>query len=657
MKRPITAEDLYRLAWVGDAAPSPDAASIAYVSRTVNEDRSGYRSQIHVVRADGSADRTFTAGEQDSSPSWSPDGKRIAFIRKRGDRQQVWAVPADGGEAFALTPDDIEVGSFAWSPDGERLLLNGKPAGQSSKGTAAPAVRVVERLKWRADGEGIWTGSVTRLYVYAVDGREPVRAVTDPSFDVLTSVWSPDGKRIAFAARRLDGETDPDRTLTQELFAVDLEEGSLRKLTEASYAIHRLAFVPDGTRLAFIGHDRRFAGATHNALYVIPADGGEASLLSEGLDVHIGNAVVNDMRSALPTPLLVSRDGQSFYALASVQGDVQVYRFGAGGAYVPITQGEREVYHFAGQPDDGTLWIASADALSPGDLYRLDLQTRHETRLTRSNDALLDDVRLSAPEPFRTTAPDGGALHGWYMKPAGAEEDRGGKPYPVVLEIHGGPHAMYGSTFMLEFQLLAAQGFGVVYANPRGSHGYGQRFADACRRDYGGGDYMDVLAGVDYVIKHDPNADETRLGVTGGSYGGFLTNWIVGHTNRFRAAVTQRSISNWLSFYGTSDIGYFFAEEEIGGSPWRDTEAFWRQSPIAYAEAVKTPLLILHGENDLRCPIEQAEQLYAALKKLGKTTQFVRFPESSHELSRKGHPQLRIERLNRIAGWFKSYLS
>ncbi|MNI12793.1 Prolyl tripeptidyl peptidase precursor [compost metagenome] len=656
MKRPITAEDLYRLTWVGDAAMSLDATSIAYVSQTVNEERNGYCSSIHVVKADGTADQVFTEGEQDSAPSWSSDGSTLAFIRKRGDRQQVWGVPTDGGVATALTPDDIVVSSFAWSPDSSRLLLHGKkvkPADQP-KGVASPTVQVVERLKWRSDGEGSWNGIVTQLFVIGVDDLKTVRTVTEIGFDVLASAWSPSGERIAFSARKLDGDTDPDRTLTQDLFVVDPDGGEPCKLTESRYVIHRLAFAPCGTRLVFIGHDRQFGGATHNDLYAIPLDGGEASRLSEGLDVHVGNAVVNDMRSALPSPLIVSQDGKSYYALASVQGNVQVCRFADGGEYEQITQGDREVYHFVGQPDDGTLIIASADALSPGDLYRLDMTTRSQTRLTRSNDDLLNEIWLSAPEPFWTTAPDGGSLHGWYMKPVGAVDD--GKKYPVILEIHGGPHAMYGNTFVHEFQLLAAQGYGVIFANPRGSHGYGQHFADACRRNYGGGDYLDVLAAVDYAVKHDPNVDEARLGVTGGSYGGFLTNWIVGHTNRFRAAVTQRSISNWLSFYGTSDIGYYFAEEEIGGSPWCDTEAFWKQSPIAYADAVETPLLILHGENDLRCPIEQAEQWYVALKKLGKKTQFVRFPESSHELSRKGHPQLRIERLNRITGWFKHYL-
>ncbi|MFL6559469.1 MAG: alpha/beta hydrolase family protein, partial [Bacillus sp. (in: firmicutes)] len=284
-----------------------------------------------------------------------------------------------------------------------------------------------------------------------------------------------------------------------------------------------------------------------------------------------------------------------------------------------------------------------------GDLYLLSLNgDRPLEKLTTAND--IQNVVLSKPEPIEYEGANGRKIHGWLMKPVDFEAR---KKYPLLLEIHGGPHAMYGNTYMNEFQILAAEGYAVLYVNPRGSHGYGQDFVNAVRGDYGGGDYQDLMLAVDYVLAEFDFIDETRLGVTGGSYGGFMTNWIVGHTNRFKAAVTQRSISNWISFYGVSDIGYYFTEWQIDGD-FRDVHKLWKHSPLAYIDNVETPLLILHSEKDYRCPIEQAEQLYISLKRLGKKTKFVRFPEENHELSRSGKPSLRKSRLDYIVEWFRA---
>src|SRR5699024_5965425 len=249
------------------------------------------------------------------------------------------------------------------------------------------------------------------------------------------------------------------------------------------------------------------------------------------------------------------------------------------------------------------------------------------TRLTDANREFLDDVQLSEPETLTFKADDGWDIQGWLLRPYGFEED---KQYPFILEVHGGPHAMYGQTFFHEMQLLAAKGYVVLYTNPRGSHGYGQEFVNACREDYGGKDYSDLMRAVDFVLEEYDFIDEDRLGVTGGSYGGFMTNWIVGHTHRFKAAVTQRCISNWLSFYGVSDLGYFFTIWELGKNLLGDRADLWDFSPLRYAENIETPLLIVHGEKDFRCPIEQGEQMFVTLKHLRKEVEFVRFPDANH---------------------------
>ncbi|MFL6561048.1 MAG: alpha/beta hydrolase family protein, partial [Bacillus sp. (in: firmicutes)] len=319
----------------------------------------------------------------------------------------------------------------------------------------------------------------------------------------------------------------------------------------------------------------------------------------------------------------------------------------------PIYVGEQHVYGLSLHSDSQKALAAISKPDQIGDIYLLSLNGDGTIeKLTNVNEPALNELILSKPETFEFKGADGCNVQGWLMKPVNFEE---GKKYPLILEIHGGPHAMYGDTFMNEFQILAGKGYVVLYVNPRGSHGYGQEFVNAVRGDYGNGDYQDIMLAVDYVVDQYDFIDETRLGVTGGSYGGFMTNWIVGHTNRFKAAVTQRSISNWISFYGVSDIGYYFSEWQIGAD-LSDLETLWKHSPLAYIKNVETPLLILHSEKDYRCPIEQAEQLFIALKRLGKETKFVRFPEENHELSRSGKPSLRKDRLNYIVDWFEGYI-
>ncbi|MEJ8303906.1 S9 family peptidase [Saccharibacillus sacchari] len=671
-KRGLIAEDLYRFTWVGAPDVSKKDGRIAYTQRTVNEKRDGYVTRIRAILGDGSQDILLTSGEQDASPAWSPDGSYLAFTRKDGDKRQIWLLPASGGEAGVLTDLPNGAGAFKWSPDSSKLLVasqvdaDGEQAEDPESGSGAKSQDsddkplkeiVIDRLRYRGDGSGLWNGKRTHLFVVdAVSGE--AEAVTSGDFDAGGFAWSPDGSKIAFSAYipEEDDETDPDLLLVSDLYVADADGGNRRKLTDSKWTVGQPAFSPDGSKIAFFGSDRSYHNATLTRLYSIAVEGGEITSLVNDRDLYIGNVVVGDMRSGLGAPEpLFSEDGSSVYALFTHHGSAGLARFAADGSgHEVLLDGDRDVYQLT--PDHaGGFVVAISDPLNPGDLYRFSPGTKEETRLTDSNSAWLNEHELSAPESFWVETKDGWKVQAWIMKPAGFDGSSL-KKVPTILEIHGGPHMMYGHTFMHEFQLLASKGYAVIFSNPRGGHGYGQEFVNACRGDYGGGDYRDLMETVDHALEKYDFIDETRLGVTGGSYGGFMTNWIVGHTDRFKAAVTQRSISNWVSFYGVSDIGPYFTEDQIGGDAWQDTELLWKHSPIAYVQQVRTPILILHGEQDLRCPIEQGEQYYIALKRLGRKTRLVRFPGASHDLSRGGHPSLRVARLSHIAGWMDEYL-
>lgn len=660
-KRVMTAEDLYRIRWVSDPAVSPETGAAAYILKSVNDKHDGYVTQIRLIRPDGS-DVPFTAGEQDGAPQWSPDGTKLAFLRKKGDARQVWIMSAHGGEAQAVTELQHGVSAFKWSPDGSSLLLKAEAPDDAEKQCDSskakdeaklPEEKIVDRIRYKADGVGLRSGRRSHLFVFDIAGASSVQ-VTSGAFDVGAFAWSPDGRRIAYTAELpTDGYADADLRPTNDLYVTDSAGSDARRLTDGKISIGSVCYTPDGGSILMLADDLSCGYATLTRMYLIPAEGGEYRALYTDLDIQIGHSCVSDMRAGAGTPPVFSRDGAFVYLQVSQTGRVEIARYALDGSdFSIVAGGDREIYQFALTPEGG-LVFAAADPLNPGDLYRMELPGKAETRLTECNKELWSELTLSEPEEFRYTTGDGWPMQGWIMKPIGFKE---GAKVPAVLEIHGGPQAMYGHTFMHEFQLLAAAGYAVFYTNPRGGHGYGQVHVNTVRGDYGGRDYLDLMEFTDFVLDRYSFVDANRLGVTGGSYGGFMTNWIVGHTNRFQAAVTQRSICNWLSFYGVSDIGYHFTEDQIWGNAWDDVEKLWKHSPLAYVKNVSTPLLILHGEQDMRCPIEQGEQMFVALKRLGKETQLIRFPGADHNLSRSGNPHLRTRRLSHIVRWFKEHI-
>jgi len=651
-KRPIAVDDLFRIEFLGQVEISPDGSKIAYVVTTTDLDKDGYRSAIWMLDVGSGQSHQFTAGShKDQSPQWSPDGSRLAFLSNRSGKNQIWVIDADGGEARQLTKLAAGAGEHRWSPDGEYIAFTSKvktgeePAeeGKEPKDKDKSDVRVIDRIRYKANGVGFIGDARSHLFVVAAAGGKP-RQITFGECDDDGPAWSPDGKYLAFAANRTE---DADYAIVRDVWTVSTVAGEPTQITRSFGPASNPLWHPDGQSILFLGHDNEYLGATHTAIWSVPAGGGDAHRLTDP-ELAVGSGVTGDMTPG-PTGASYQVVGDQIYFGAATRGQAHVFRTPVtGGAAEQVTTGVRNIFSWS--HSGAALAYAAAHDTDPGQVCLL--QDGNERQLTRLNSKLFAEVEPLAPEAYTYKSVDGWECQGWIIKPPGYKP---GVKYPVIVEIHGGPHAMYGHTFFHEFQYLAAQGYVVLYTNPRGSQGYGQEFTNACRHDWGGKDYQDIMAGLDVAIDKGL-VDPQRLGVTGGSYGGFMTSWIVGQTDRFRAAVMQRALTNRYSFYGTSDIGPRFGESEFPGNPWDDHDVLFDRSPVKYVKNIKTPLLIIHAEEDHRCPIEQSEQVFVALKRLRRTTQFVRFPNENHELSRSGKPKHRRERLERILGWFQKYM-
>jgi acylaminoacyl-peptidase len=645
-KAPIAPADFNRLTFVSDPQVAPDGRAVAFVVTRPRRDKANkaYTANLWMWRDGRLRQLTHRTGRC-ASPRWSPNGRHLAFTygTRRGLRLEV--LPAEGGEARTLYAFERKkrVGAFEglqWHPSGRRLLFLSATK-EIREGDSD--VRVVRRLFYKLNDVGFFHDRRRHLYALGLRAKRP-KELTKGEFDVQAFDVSPDGGRVAFVANTAP---DADYTLVRDIHVMAATGGRSRRITKSKGPIFAVRWSPDGKRLAYMGHDLRRGLATNPAVWIVAAKGGKATNLTEALDRPVGNALNSDSRVGSPDPSPVwSAEGDAVHFLATDRGACHLHRVSLDGAAEALTEGDRSVEGYAFSDDRRVLAYAAMTATTLADVI---LRTDgRERRLTRFNDRLLARLRPKPPEPFAFPASDGERIEGWIL--------RGGRGKgPGILEIHGGPHTTYGHAFMFEFQLLASRGYRVVYTNPRGSRGYGEDFAAGIVGGYGDRDYADLMEAADYVVGRGW-VDGKRFGVTGGSYGGFMTNWIVTHTDRFAAAVTQRSISNWQSFYGTSDIGYFFATEEMASLPWDDPERFAEKSPITYVASVTTPLLILHSERDERCPMEQAEQLYVALKHLKREVELVRFPDESHELSRAGQPRHRLERLARILGWFEKHL-
>jgi dipeptidyl aminopeptidase/acylaminoacyl peptidase len=658
-KRPITADDLLTLQVVGDPQISLDGTHVAFVRTTTDTEKNKYQSEIWTVPADGSSPaRRFTGGKSSSSePRWSPDGAQIAFVSDRQEEQsQIFLIPADGGEAQPLT--QLEPGALQglrWSPDGSQIafLYRTTPAAytkkaieeRKTKGLSSPP-RVHTQLFYRLDGFGYFDGSYWQ--VYSVDVRSGVvKALTEGDFSCGDVCWSPDGLTLAFLSDRRP-DWDASGTSETQIWTVPVAGCDITAIPTPPGDKSGLAWSPDGRSFAYLGnpdpHDQW--GTNNDRLFVLPVDGGEAARdLTGHTDKAAGVLSISDVGSGGGESLVWSANGTRLFFPISENGDTRVYGIAAdSGDFVPLTPSGHvaDGFSIAGESVAYTLSHSTA----PTEVFV------GERQVSDLNRAWLEEIALQTPIPFTLDSGDGGIVPGWFLLPPNFTADG---TAPLVLYVHGGPHLQYGNGLFHELQWLAAQGYVVAYANPRGSKGYGEAHTKAIKGHWGEPALADVEMVVDEAIARG-YANPEKTAIMGGSYGGYLTAWAIGHTDRFACAIADRLVGNLHSMSGTSDFpwahGSYYA-----GNAWDDPADLWRNSPLAYAGRIHTPLLLIHSDGDLRCPISQAEELFAALRLQKKSVEFVRYPaETSHGLSRSGPPDMRLDRLHRNLAWLDKYL-
>ncbi len=664
-KRLITAEDLYDLQIVSDPQISPDGEYIIFYVQRVDEKTEKKYTNLWLAATKNGNPRQFTYGDQtDRHPRWSPNGREIAFLSNRTDekQEQLYIIPFHGGEARPLTELKGTFAGFEWSPDGARIVCQFRKKDEEAlereedeqKKKLGVVARHITSLEYKMDGAGYLPQE--KWHIWTVDTRDgETQQLTDGSYNEVEPRWSPDGQQILFISNRSEDpaqERDAD-----DLYLVPAARGDIRVVVTRYCRKNLPSFSPDGQWIAYLGREQTGKFYQNSCLYIVPTAGGDSRNLSAPFDLHLSIVTITDIVSGTPqTPPTWSRDGRFIFCQATERGNQPLLSFAVNPDADSLTRVIDEagvVGSFsldAAQQKIAYLW-GSLDRIEQ--VWLLEQESGQSRPLSSFNKARLASLDLGQIEEVTFAGEDGVDLAGWILKPPGFDP---AQTYPSILEIHGGPPTQYGRAFMHEFFLLAAQGYVVHWCNPRGSQGYGEAFAAAIYNKWGTVDFTDLMSWADY-LEQQPYIDRERMGVTGGSYGGTMTTLIIGRTQRFKAAVAQRVVSNFISFYGSSDMNWLL--EGLMGTeapPWTDLENYWQQSPISSIGSSTTPTLIIHSETDNRCDPEQGEQVFVALKRLGVDTELILFPEESHGLSRIGRTDRRIARLNHITRWFEKYL-
>jgi len=664
-KRPITAEDLNRIHYAQDPQISPDGRSVAFVKVSPDPLEKSYKRNIWLYSLADGAVRQLTRGDKDSQPRWSPDGAQLAFVSARGDKAQIYLLPtaAHGGEARALTSMDNGAHSPDWSADGGRIAFLGPMSREereaedaASEPQPVPADKLESKYQKKRKAEDelkrwdprpMWripyrqgTAYVDERYdqIFVISAAESSetkpKRLTAIDADYAAPRWSPDGESIYSARPTIPEGDEPWRALN--IFRLNAESGAEAALTAGEYSVYAPEPSPDGK---WIACERSPIGITDmpTRLLVMAADGSETRIVNQAVD-----------RETFDYGW--SPDGTLALTLES-EGNILPWRYDPeSDSLSPAHEGIYEIE----QIDCGSGGLLAMTVSTPRNPQELCVLVDGELKeATNFNQALLDEVIVQDVQELRYESPNG-ALQGWYMLPVGHEA---GDKAPLALNIHGGPHAAWGfstKSMWHEWQFHAARGYAVFYCNPHGSGGYGQAFERKLHAAWGPVAMDDIMAGVDAVLGLG-FADSERMAITGGSYGGYMTAWIITHSDRFKSAVSQRGVYNISSFYGTSDVPLLMSNE-FDAEPWEDHDVYWDNSPLKYAARIKTPLLLIHSENDFRVPIEQAEQLFAWVRRATDTpVKMLRYPREGHELSRSGEPGHRISRLTEMVAWFDRY--
>jgi dipeptidyl aminopeptidase/acylaminoacyl peptidase len=642
-RRRMRIDDIYRLREASDLRISPDGTQIAFVVTSIDRDADENRSQIWISR-DGGDPQPLTTGKADAHPRFAPDGSRLAFLRRQDGPPQVWLLPLTGGEASKLTDLTLGAAGFEWSPDGTRLAvlapvdLTGEPADDAEKERRKHAPVVVRSATYKADGQGLLGTKRVQLFVVDLETGQ-AEQLTKGDVNVAMPAWSPDGRSIAFAASM----EDRDLEARTHLMLVGADGGEPTEIADWTGIAAAPFFSSDGATVGFVG--RVNAAPGHMRLYSVPRAGGTPTDLLGDFDrnVMIGGP-------AYPGAKPFFTDDGNIIFCARDRGCTNGYRYTHGEITKIVGDHARVVSGLARVRDRITYVISGPDI--PADVFIANIDGSDERRMSDLNRELLDEVELYPSVERTFEAPDGLEVHGWVI------EGDGPKPQPLLLDIHGGPHNAWNGAFdavHAYHQVLAAQGWSILKLNPRGSDGYGESFFTAVVGAWGEIDQDDFLSAVDDLVA-DGTADPDRLAVGGYSYGGHMTNWLTARTDRFKAGISGGCVSNITSFYGNSDMGWWMGAYEMGGEQYQARDRFAELSPLSYVEHVTAPTLILHGENDDRCPVGQAEEWFASLKRNGIEAELVRYPGASHLFILSGRPTHRVDYNERIIDWVRRHV-
>ncbi len=659
-KTAISPKDLYKLQLISNCSLSPGGKTVVYPVHRVDAKTEKKYANLWTVDTESGNALQLTFGKQsDTNPKWSPDGKRIAFTSNRDSSSQLYVIRFNGGEAEKITELEGRIGYFEWSPNSKKIVFNlqrkSKVVLEREKDDKKKKLGVVARhytkTSYKFDGGGFNEDTHWGISILTLKSKKVRHLTKGKKYNENRPIWSPDGSQIAYTSNRSE-DTHLEREKT-DLFVMEVKSKKKRKINTPDGHVDLPSWSPDGQWIAYVAKNG-LEWYRNNNVWRVKADGSaEPENLTLQYDLNVDTYTNNDtMGAPVMSPPIWSNDGTEIHFQVARHGKVMVNKLQLeSGEMATVLEENGILGPVCYDAEQEVLATILGTKMNPCQIAVQ--RSGGETKvLTEVNQNWLQKKNLGETEMVWFKGGDGNDLQGWILKPPNFDPK---KKYPSILQIHGGPLLQYGEIFTHEFQYLAANGYVVYYSNPRGGQGYGEEHAGAIWNDWGGADYRDLMAWSDYMAEQ-PYIDTERMGVTGGSYGGYMTVWMIGHTDRFKAGVTQRCVSNLISMWGSSDGNWMFQQCFGNQPPFENMENFWRMSPIKYIGNAKTPTLVIHSEKDYRCNLEQGEQVYVALKKLGVDTELVIFPDESHGLSRGGRTDRRVVRLEHILRWFDKYL-